>query len=94
MVSFSGRPAAAPPPAPDLSAMLGQLDPNMLRLGMEIMRQVQSAEDRNAALLNALRPFLREERQARMDRAIQIARMAKAVRVALNVLGGKEGERV
>lgn len=82
------------PPAPDLSAMLGQLDPNMLRLGMEIMRQVQSAEDRNAALLNALRPFLREERQARMDRAIQIARMAKAVRVALNVLGGKEGERV
>lgn len=84
----------APPPAPDLSAMLGQLDPNMLRLGMEIMRQVQSAEDRNAALLNALRPFLREERQARMDRAIQIARMAKAVRVALNVLGGKEGERV
>lgn len=87
-------PAAAPPPAPDLSAMLGQLDPNMLRLGMEIMRQVQSAEDRNAALLNALRPFLREERQARMDRAIQIARMAKAVRVALNVLGGKEGERV
>lgn len=87
-------PAAGPPPAPDLSAMLGQLDPNMLRLGMEIMRQVQSAEDRNAALLNALRPFLREERQARMDRAIQIARMAKAVRVALNVLGGKEGERV
>lgn len=84
----------ATPPSPDLSAMLGQLDPNMLRLGMEIMRQVQSAEDRNAALLNALRPFLREERQARMDRAIQIARMAKAVRVALNVLGGKEGERV
>lgn len=87
-------PAVDPPPAPDLSAMLGQLDPNMLRLGMEIMRQVQSAEDRNAALLNALRPFLREERQARMDRAVQIARMAKAVRVALNVLGGKEGERV
>ena len=87
-------PAADPPPAPDLSAMLGQLDPKMLGLGMEIMRQVQSAEDRNAALLNALRPFLREERQARLDRAVRIARMAKAVRVALNVLGGKEGERV
>lgn len=86
-------PAEAPPP-PDLSAMLGQIDPKMLQLGMEVMRQIQSAGDRNTALLNALRPFLREERQARLDRAVQIARMAKAVRVALNVLGGKEGERV
>lgn len=87
-------PVTAEPPAPDLSAMLGQIDPKMLQLGMEVMRQVQSTGDRNAALLNALRPFLREERQARLDRAIQIARMAKAVRVALSVLGGKEGERV
>lgn len=87
-------PVAAEGPPPDLSAMLGQLDPKMLRLGMEVMRQVQSTGDRNAALLNALRPFLREERQARLDRAIQIARMAKAVRVALGVLGGKEGELV
>jgi hypothetical protein len=87
-------PVAAETPPPDLSAMLGQLDPKMLRLGMEVMRQVQSTGDRNAALLNALRPFLREERQARLDRAIQIARMAKAVRVALGVLGGKEGELV
>lgn len=87
-------PVTAEPPPPDLSAMLGQLDPKMLRLGMEVMHQVQSTGDRNAALLNALRPFLREERQARLDRAIQIARMAKAVRVALGVLGGKEGELV
>lgn len=85
---------AAAPPAPDLSAMLGQLDPKMLRLGMEVMRQVQSTGDRNTALLAALRPFLREERQARLERAIQIARMARAIRVSLSVLGGKEGECV
>lgn len=87
-------PVTAETPPPDLSALLGQVDPKMLRLGMEVMRQIQSTEDRNAALLNALRPFLREKRQARLDRALQTARMAKAVRVALNVLGGKEGERV
>ena len=86
--------AAEPASAPDLSAMLGQMDPKMLRLGMEVMRQIQSTSDRNAALLNALRPFLREERQARLDRAMQIARMARAIRVSLSVLGGKEGERV
>ena len=61
---------------------------------MDVIRQVQNTEDRNAALLNALRPFLREERRARLDRALQIARMARLVRVALGSLGGKEGERV
>jgi len=81
-------------PAPDLSALLGQVDPKMVQMGMEVLRQVQSTEDRNTALLNALRPFLREERQARLDRAIQIARTAKLVRAALGALKGKEGERV
>ena len=81
-------------PAPALSALLGQIDPAMLQTGMEIIRQVQGTEDRNTALLNALRPFLREERRARLDRAVQIARMSKLVRVALGTLRGKEGERV
>ena len=84
----------AAPSVPDLSALLGQIDPKMTQIGMEVFRQVQSTEDRNAALLNALRPFLKEERRARLDRALQIARTAKLVRVALGVLGGKEGERV
>ena len=82
------------PPEPDLSALLGQVDPQMIQMGMEAIRQVQSTEDRNTALLNALRPFLREERQARLDRALQIARAVKLVRVALGAVKGKEGERV
>lgn len=87
-------PAAEGPDQPDLSAMLGQIDPKMLQVGMDVIRQVQNTEDRNTALLNALRPFLREERQARLDRAMQIARMTKLIRAALGALGGKEGERV
>lgn len=85
---------ASAPPAPDLAALMGQIDPQMIQVGMDVIRQVQSTEDRNATLLNALRPFLREERQARLDRALRIARMTKVVRVALDALGGKEGERV
>lgn len=88
-------PTAEEPAAPDLSALLEQIDPGMLQAGMDVFRQVQSAEDRNAALLNALRPFLKEDRQARLDRALRIARTAKLVRVALGALGRKEGgERV
>lgn len=85
---------ASDPPAPDLAALMGQIDPQMIQVGMDVIRQVQSTEDRNAALLNALRPFLREEKQARLDRALRVARMTRLVRVALSALGGKEGERV
>lgn len=104
--SLSGDQQPAPPPEaageaecpadapPDLSALLGQVDPKMLQMGMEVLRQVQSTEDRNAALLNALRPFLREDRQSRLDRALRIARMAKLIRAAMGTLGGKEEERV
>ncbi len=80
--------------APDLSSLLGQIDPKMLQVGMDVVRRMQSTNDRSAALLNALRPFLREEKQARLDRALQITRMAKLVRAAMGALGGKEGERV
>ena len=66
----------------------------MIQAGMEVLRQIQGTEDRSAALLNALRPFLREEKQARLDRALRVARMTRLVRVALSALGGKEGERV
>lgn len=87
-------PAAAESSAPplDLSALMGQIDPQMLQTGMEVLRQVQSTEDRNAALLNALRPFVREERQARLDRALRIARMSRLIRAVMG--RGKEGERV
>lgn len=88
-------PASAALPGADLSSVLGQVDPNMVRLGMDIIRQVQSTDDRNAALLNALRPFLREERRARLDRALEIARMTKMIRAVLGALRGREdAERV
>ena len=66
----------------DLSSLLGQID----------LREYQSTDDRNAALLSALRPFLREERRARLDRAQQIARMTRLIRVALTAMGRKEEE--
>lgn len=82
--------AASPPPAsPDLSALMGQLDPQMLQMGMRLIREYQSNDDRNAALLAALRPFLKEDRRARLDRALEIARVTRLIRVALGAMGGK-----
>ncbi len=86
-------PPAEPQP-PNLSALLGQVDPKMIQTGMEILRQVQSTEDRGAVLLDALRPYLREDRRPKLDRALQIARMVKLVRAAMGAFGGEEGDRV
>lgn len=83
----------APEPAedapPDLSQLMGNLDPQMVQLGMRLMREYQQDDGQNTALLQALRPYLREERRGRLDKAVQIAKMSRLLRVALGSLGGK-----
>lgn len=86
----------APEPAedapPDLSQLMGNLDPKMVQLGMRLMREYQQDDGQNTALLQALRPYLREERRGRLDKAVQIAKMSRLLRVALGSLGGKGGD--
>lgn len=77
---------------PDLSKLLGEVDPGMLQMGMRLFREYQSSDDRNAALLQALRPFLKEERRAKLDKAVRIARMTRLIRAALGSMGEKGDE--
>lgn len=57
---------------------------------------LERAPDRRAALLTALRPFLKEERRETLDRAIRLGRMARMAQTALRLLqdGGEEEDRV
>ena len=75
---------------PDLSQLMGSLDPKMMQLGMRLLREYQQDDNRNAALLQALRPYLREERRGRLDKAVQIAKLSRMLRVALGSLGKGE----
>ena len=90
------RPPAAPPPPSEESAPggLDALDPRLLELGMRLWREYQGGDQRTAALLAALRPFLKEKRRARLDRAAQIARLSHVIRVALQTLGERGEEHV
>ena len=47
-------------------------------------------DDEKTALLQALRPFVREERYAKLDRAIRIARLSRLIRMALELTRTKE----
>lgn len=84
-----GDGAESPPPAapsPEPAALpAGGIDPRLLSMAAKLAGAYSEAgDDRRVALLTALRPFVKEERHAKLDKAIQIARMTRVVRTALD----------
>lgn len=83
---------------PDLSALLGSLsgngesglDPRLLTVASRVMQEYQRGDDGRVALLGALRPYVKEKRYAKLDKAIQIAKLSRLIRVALDVFRGGE----
>ncbi len=70
----------------DMFSLLGDLDPRWLQLGMQLLAEYRAGDERKTALLTALQPFLREDRSAKLDRALRAARISHVIRVALDTL--------
>ena len=94
-------PAPPPPalsspaaPVPDLSSLLASLDPQTIQNGMQLLSEFSRGEDQRTALLLALKPFLKEDRRAKIDRAVQIAQLSRVLRVAFLLFRGKGAEHV
>ena len=66
---------------PDASAPI--LDEKMLQTFLSIMQNGGQINDRQMALLNALRPFLNPARRNSVDRAVRIARLTGIAEAAL-----------
>ena len=64
------------------------IDPQLLRNILSLLSRHDEEDDRRAALLTALRPFLRPERQEKIDQAVRIARMTKLARSAAELFKG------
>ena len=100
------KPAAAPPPKggdnilaglsgllqgdSGNSSPLSGLDPAMLTKAATLFQAYQQENDK-AALLQAIRPFLRAERAGRIDKAIQMTRLSRVIKLAAELFR-KEGE--
>jgi len=83
---------AAPESLPDLSSLLGglgEVDPQLIRNGLQLFSQLSASDDERVALLQALKPFLKQDRYAKVDRAIQIARLSRVLRIAFQLFKGK-----
>ncbi len=73
---------AAPPPMgggdlfSSLSSLAGGMDPKLLTRLLPLIQELGGQRDSNArALLYALRPYLKEEKQNKVERALQLARL-------------------
>ena len=86
---------SAPPPPPqgdpmgDLSSLLGGIDPGMIAKLLPVLSQLNRPESgETAAFLRALRPFLKPERQDKVERAAQLARFIHLGKTLLLSEGG------
>lgn len=81
--------AAAPsPPSDGLGGLLGGIDPELIGKLMPLLQEYQSGSGEQAALLNALRPFVRAESQQKLDKALRITRLSRVIRASMTLLGG------
>ena len=87
--SEQGPPSSAPMGAlGGLGDLLSGLDAGAMGKVMELFSVYQQQGDEKAQLLAALKPFLRPERQSRLEQAIRITRMSRVIRTALGMMQG------
>ena len=84
------QPQPKPPAGGDLfSALAGGLDPAMLTRLLHLVGELGSSQASQARqLLYALRPYLQPQRQEKVERALQLARL---IHVGKKFLAGWEG---
>ena len=85
------RPPAQPPQGGTdlLSSLAGVMDPTLLMKLMPLIQELGSQSDSNARqLLYALRPYLKPERQEKVERALQLARLFHLGKKFLSEWGG------
>ena len=66
---LSGGNSAPPPPSPDT------LDPQVIKKILPLLKELQTPNSQATQLLYALRPYLKEEKQGKIDRAIKLAHL-------------------
>ena len=72
-----------------LSSLTGGIDPGLMLKLLPLVQELGSGKDSHARqLLYALRPYLREDRQDKVERALQLARL---FHIGKKFLSGWEG---
>ena len=90
----TAAPNPGPPPAPlgstaaNPGSLLGGIDLNTVSKFLPMLQALSSDQSHSMQLLNALRPYLKEEKQGKVERA---ARLARLITVGKRFLSEWEG---
>lgn len=60
---------------PDISKLLGTLDPGMMMKYLPLLQEMGKTNNQTMNLLYALRPFLKEDKRDKIERAARLARL-------------------
>ena len=91
--------AAPPPPQPEntasadtagIGSLLGGIDPKLIMKLLPLLQEYGKSNSQTMQLLYALRPFLKAERQGKVERAAQLARLIHLGKTFLKEMGGLE----
>jgi len=75
---FNAPPPSPPPqqpPPPPVSSPFGGIDPGAVMRLLPLIQELGEQNTNTRALLLALRPYLKAERQGKVDQALQLARL-------------------
>lgn len=93
--SLMGNGGESPPPEPSEPSPAPSPPPSQPPVGEgRVLAALTKAlsggggSSRSTALLTAMRPYLRPEKQAKLDRAMEIAKMARIAGMVMGQLGG------
>lgn len=76
-------------PLGEVSALLQGIDSTALQKLMALWSEYRRGSDEKTRLLEAMKPFLRQERQEKLDKAVQIARISRVIRAAIEQFRGE-----
>ncbi len=71
----AGQQTAAPPPAPAPPAPMPGIDPQLIARFLPLIQELSRDNSQTAQLLYALRPFLKDGKQEKVERAAKLARL-------------------
>ena len=74
--------------APELTPATVNLDPKMLKVMGRLMGEYNSTGSDKKQLLDALKPYLRQDRWQKIDRAVEIAKLAHLAKIAISEFSG------
>lgn len=77
------------PKAQDGGFSLQGLDPKMLTILSRLMGELNGSDEKSE-LIRSMKPFLNEKKHHRLEKALEITKLAHAARIAMSEFGGNK----